>query len=82
MSGGYFDYAQYSIEDQVDAVDKLIAECDYSTATRNAFIECRETLKRAAIYLHRIDWLVSGDDSEDTFHDRLITDLIGAWSKR
>jgi hypothetical protein len=29
----------------------------------------------AQIYAQRIDWLVSGDDNEDSFHKRLAKDL-------
>jgi len=32
-------------------------------------------LELAGIYLQRIDWLVSGDDSEESFHERLQEDL-------
>jgi len=34
-----------------------------------------ELLKKAQIYAQRIDWLLSGDDGEDTFHKRLSQDL-------
>ena len=33
-------------------------------------------LKLANIYLHRIDWLLSGDDGEDSFHSRLQQELL------
>lgn len=33
-------------------------------------------LKLANIYLHRIDWLLSGDDGEDSFHSRLKEELL------
>lgn len=32
-------------------------------------------LRRAAIYTQRIDWLLCGDDGEETFHERLLGDL-------
>jgi hypothetical protein len=34
-----------------------------------------EVLKRAQIYAHRIDWLLSGDDGEESFLIRLEEDL-------
>ncbi len=34
-----------------------------------------EYLKKAAIYTQRIDWLVSGDDGEESFIERLNKDL-------
>jgi hypothetical protein len=32
-------------------------------------------LKLAQVYVQRIDWLLSGDDGEKTFHERLKADL-------
>ena len=32
-------------------------------------------LKQAFVYTQRIDWLLSGDDGEETFHERLKKDL-------
>ena len=40
-----------------------------------------EILKRAAIYGQRIDWLLSGDDGEDSFKRRLKEDLDELESK-
>ena len=34
-----------------------------------------EVLKRAQIYAHRIDWLLSGDDGEESFLRRLEEEL-------
>jgi hypothetical protein len=34
-----------------------------------------ELLKQAEVYAHRIDWLVSGDDGEESFLKRLKEDL-------
>ena len=42
----------------------------YSDETLAKFAEARDTLKRAAIMAQRVDWLVSGDDGEQTFHQR------------
>lgn len=32
-------------------------------------------LRQAFVYTQRIDWLLSGDDGEETFHERLKEDL-------
>ena len=32
-------------------------------------------LKIAQVYAQRVDWLVSGDDGEDSFHSRLNKEL-------
>ena len=34
-----------------------------------------EILRKAEVYAQRIDWLVSGDDGEDSFLERLDEDL-------
>jgi hypothetical protein len=34
-----------------------------------------EIIKKAQIYIHRIDWLLSGDDGEDSFIKKLKEDL-------
>lgn len=39
------------------------------------FQEAVQLLRKAQIYAHRIDWLLSNDDSEKSFLDRLEEDL-------
>lgn len=91
MSGGHFDYKQYQIHQCADEVEQLIRTNDstekdewgydkghhYSEETIEMFKKGKEYLRLAAIYLHRIDWLVSGDDGEDSLHKRLKEDLEG-----
>lgn len=43
--------------------------------TVREFKEAVRILKLAYIYTQRIDWFLSGDDGEDTFHERLKEDL-------
>lgn len=47
----------------------------YSKETRKAFLKAMFYLKIAEIYVQRIDWFLSGDDSEETFLERLEDDL-------
>ena len=82
MSGGFFDYDQYKISIIADDVEGIIARNtehepseQYSTETIAEFKKAVNVLRMAAIYAHRIDWLVSGDDSEDSFHERLHLEL-------
>jgi hypothetical protein len=84
MSGGHFDYKQYHIDDIVREIANLIERNDskelgehgypvsrgYSEETIAKFKEALTTLRRGAIMAQRIDWLVSGDDGENTFHKR------------
>jgi len=47
----------------------------YSEETQKEFKKAVELLKMAYIYAQRIDWFLSGDDGEDTFHQRLKEEL-------
>ena len=77
MSGGHFDYAQYCIEDIAREIEGvLLRDVDYeSAAIRAKFHDAIRTLRRAAVMAQRIDWLVSGDDGEETFHRRWAEEL-------
>ena len=89
MSGGHFDYNQYRITTIADTIDSLIWNNkseevnewgdsignNYSEETIAEFENAVVYLNLAYIYAQRIDWLVSGDDGEETFHRRLADDL-------
>ena len=47
----------------------------FSPEVLEKFQEGLSILRQAAVYARRIDWLVSGDDSESTFFARLKEDL-------
>src|SRR5574343_577904 len=46
----------------------------YSNEVLEKFKEGVEILRKAEIYAHRIDWLLSSDDSENSFLERLKKD--------
>ena len=48
---------------------------DYSEETLCEFKNAIYYLKKAQIYAQRIDWLISGDDGEKSFHVRLKEEL-------
>lgn len=90
MSGGYFDYKQDYIRDIVESIEEEIShnkvkpdwiddsEWDgqmYSDSVITQFESAVEILKKAEIYAKRIDWLLSGDDGEESFLKRLKEDL-------
>ena len=81
MSGGHFDYDQYKIGDIADSIEQLIfddsedSDGRYSDETISEFRTALRLLRRAQIYAQRIDWLVSCDDGEESFHKRLAFDL-------
>ena len=89
MSGGFFNHSQYNlaqistdIEDEIYYNDSEEVN-EYNDKRGNGFSEdtIQEFklavwyLKQAMVYTQRIDWLLSGDDGEETFHERLKKDL-------
>jgi len=85
MSGGYFDYQQYHINDIVDKIEQVISQnnipdedgytYDYSEETIKQFKDAVDILNIGKIMAHRIDWLLSSDDGEESFHIRLQEDF-------
>lgn len=89
MSGGYYNYDQYKIEYIANEIEQLILNNDseetdewgdpkgahYLPDTIAEFERAVKLLRQAFVYAHRIDWLISGDDGEDTFHQRLAHEL-------
>lgn len=89
MSGGRFDYNQYRIMTIAEDIESLVLRNDdasldeygcckgyaYSEGVVAKFREAIPILKRAYVYAQRIDWLVSGDDGENSFLKRLEHDL-------
>ena len=76
MSGGHFDYNQHRISEIAYDVEQLIlSNTEYSEETILEFRQGLDALNKAVIYAQRIDWLVSGDDGEESFHRRLNKEL-------
>lgn len=89
MSGGHFLYLQDRIAEAADEVQQCIEHNPdttpdeygdrrgrgYSPETLARFADGVHALRLAALYLQRIDWLLSGDDGEEPFHERLAEGL-------
>lgn len=88
MSGGKFDYLQYRFSEIADAIEQEILNNDAEPRPKDWFEPNRfkdETLKefenaiyhikKAQIYAQRVDYLLSADDGEESFHRRLKKDL-------
>lgn len=89
MSGGHFNYEQYKISQIADEIEQLIFYNDsneldewghtkgshYTPETMTEFSNGLAALRKAFVYAQRIDWLVSCDDGEDSFLDRLKLEL-------
>lgn len=48
---------------------------DFSPDTIEEFKNGINFLQKAYVYIQRIDWLLSGDDGEESFHRRLLEDI-------
>lgn len=89
MSGGHFQYKQWEISNIADEVEQLILTNDseekdewgdrkgyhFTPETIEEFKKGLVLLRQAYVYAQRIDWLVCGDDGEDSFHRRLKFEL-------
>lgn len=90
MSGGHFEYEQDRFEWFIarplaelirnnkvkpdDWCGDWQGQC-YPDDIIHEFKNALEALRVAYVYVQRIDWLVSGDDGEETFRKRLAHDL-------
>lgn len=76
MSGGAFNYNQYNIDEIIEEINNLnIENLNFEPETILQFKEGLKFLRQARVYTQRMDWLLSGDDSEKSFHERLTEDL-------
>lgn len=96
MSGGHFNYDQYRIGQIADEIENIIANnnsadmdeygypsaFDFNPEVIEKFKEALLVLREAEIYATRIDYLVSGDDGEDSFLGRLQSELGRARGKK
>lgn len=89
MSGGHFSSSIFAMLDIANDIEQAIhnngrtekdayGEClyrDYPPAVIAEFRNAVKALKQAYVYATRVDYLLSGDDSEDSFLARLDEDL-------
>ena len=55
---------------------------EFSKETIKEFKKGLSILRKAYIYAQRIDWLLSGDDGEESFHERLKEELDNLKNKK
>ena len=81
MSGGHIGYHRHRLEDIAFEIEELIAMNDSETLDRfgerigngypkeiiDKFDDAVHTLRQAAEMVQRIDYLVSGDDGQESF---------------
>ena len=90
MSGGFYEHRQHIIDDIAERIQIEIEQNDsteddgygqdrgrhYAPLVIDRMSEAVMALRIAYIYAQRVDWLLSGDDSEDSFLRRLDEDLV------
>lgn len=85
MSGGHFDYQQHQISNIVEELERIVSLSpedrilypwyNYTEKTLEEFKTAITYLRIAFVYAERLDYLISSDDGEETFHERLKNDL-------
>lgn len=79
MSGGAFNYDQRIIENLADQIENLAFNPDISHRVRTQMIDTINCLREASIRVNRLDYLLSGDDGEDTFFQKMGEELQNQW---
>jgi len=88
MSGGTFNYDQFRINDIIDNIKRYIEgkhqeywmEEQYHDEVIKRFEEAILTLELAETMATRIDWLIAGDDSCESFikrWDKQVSEIKG-----
>ena len=80
MSGGSFDYNNYQLDALADDIERVVKRnhtkddwgfCNnFTPETIEKLENTSNQLRILSKKVHRIDWLVASDDSEETFHER------------
>lgn len=73
--GVEYEVSERIVEHYYDEDGNEIYYQDYEPETIEEFRKAIKVLREAAVYAQRIDWLLSGDDGEETFHKRLKKEL-------
>lgn len=73
MSGGSLNYFAFTFDEPVTTISKEIkwGKNKWSPETLLELQNALKYLKLAQVYSRRVEWLLSGDDGENTFIQRL-----------
>lgn len=72
---GYFDYAQNVFDELIIELKGLTESEDYNETTVTEFKKALRTSQELQILIDRIDYLVSGEETEESFHQSLGDEL-------
>lgn len=74
MSGGYFDYKQYILNEVANIIEHEIqkGENKHSEIIVNEMDHLVYDLRKIADRLHDLDWYLSGDDGQDDLEKKIV----------
>ena len=77
MSGGTLEYSNWQTEENLHRIEEIIEKNPYSyrESTIETLKSMHDTIAKANVFIHRIDWLLSDDDGEEDLLPRSIEDL-------
>ena len=64
-----------TLKQMIESHNNAVERAAYSSETIETLNKMLKTIKRAKIYLERIEWLFSGDDGEEDLIERTKEDL-------
>ena len=75
MSGGHYDYLQRHILNIIESIEETLNERSFPQHILDKINDGLTALRIAYVYAQCIDWLLSGDDGEESFVERLDYEL-------
>ena len=70
MSGGYFSYDEYHITKLVEKLEELSKD-EENTKLKSMSAFVKNALETSYIYLHALDYYLSGDTSEQQMYNNI-----------
>lgn len=80
-TGREFELRQGSFNEDIPDLEGFNYEPDYSKETLKVMANAIKYLKNSQIIIHRLDWLLAGDDGNDSFIQRLKDELGEDYNK-
>lgn len=71
MSGGSFNYIQFNMREVAEELDVIATNSAYAQRVNDKIQLVSNALQFASKLLQEADWLISGDNGEDTFLENI-----------
>ena len=72
---GYFDYVQNGFDELINELKYLTESEEFTPRTTDEFSRALSLAKELKVLVDRIDYLASGEETEESFHESLADDL-------